>query len=97
MSILQQASATLDISGLQQKSMPKVPRHVCPTASCAALGVSVLQQSELPPDVSVLQQPLDVFFTTFRSTAVIGQTPPGTVQTAVEQRHQLALGQHKLL
>jgi hypothetical protein len=71
--------------------MLKVPRHVCPTASCAALDVSVLQQSELPPDVSVLQQSLDVFFTTFRSTAVIGQTPPGTVHTPVEQSHTCPL------
>ncbi len=54
--------------------------------------MSVLQQSELPPDVSVLQQSLDVFFTTFRSTAVISQIPPGTVHTAVEQRHQTCLG-----
>jgi hypothetical protein len=67
-------------------------RRVWPIASCAPLDVSVLQQSELPPDVSVLQQSLDVFFTTFRSTAVIGQTSPGTVHTAVELRHQTCLG-----
>ncbi len=57
--------------------------------------MSVLQQPELPPDVSVLQQPMlfgRIFHYCFRSTAIIGQTPPGTVHTAVEQRHQTCLG-----
>jgi hypothetical protein len=75
--------------------MPKMPRHVCPKASCVALDVSVLQQSELPPDVSVLQQPMifgPFFHNCFRSTAIIGQIPPGTVHTAVKQRHQTCLG-----
>jgi hypothetical protein len=44
--------------------------------------MSVLQQPELPPDVSVLQQPMlfeRIFHNCFRSTAIIVQTPPGTV------------------
>jgi hypothetical protein len=83
--------------------MPKVPSHVVlqlPVLLWTFTGswrtdMSFLQQPELPPDVSVLQQPMifgRILHNCFRSIAVVGQTPPGTVHAAVEQRHQTCLG-----